>query len=129
MEAHIVEENELYIGRGNCIARTSKLLECAGLFVYSETDKLGLLAHWQDKKIETSLSDALSQLSLKEPMAIIAGCGVPTECLVEDSQPYKEVRNFLNNRKIPIKEERIGLDHSVELEVNFSNGYYNVIHN
>jgi hypothetical protein len=123
---NIVEENEVYAGGCNSIARTSPLLECAGVFVYSEIDRMGLLAHWQNREIERSLDSELSKLSLSKPQAIIAGCGVPIECLVEDSQSYEEVREFLNNKRIPIKEQRIGLDNQVELEVNFSDGSYRI---
>ncbi|MCK5321195.1 hypothetical protein KAJ38_01330 [Candidatus Pacearchaeota archaeon] len=123
----VVEENQIFIGRQGDLAKTSPLLECAGLLIYSNADRQGVLAHWQDKGIESSLCDILSQLKLKNPDAVIAGCGLPIECLIEDSQPYKEVRSFLEARKIPIREEKVGLDRQVELETNFSEGSYSLI--
>tara|TARA_Y100000310_G_scaffold284177_1_gene306798 strand:- start:8489 stop:8866 length:378 start_codon:yes stop_codon:yes gene_type:complete len=122
----IVEENELFAGREGDTAKTSSLLECAGLFIYSDVNRQGILTHWQDKGIEESLRNALFQLKLRDPYAIIAGCGVPIECLVDDSQTYQEVREFLSKERIPIREEKVGSDHKVELEVRFSDGSYKI---
>ena len=121
----IVEENDLFIGQRGDLAMTSSLLECAGLFIYSEDNIKGVLVHWQNREMVERLYSVLSQLRLESPYAVIAGCGIPIECLsINESQTYQEVREFLDKIEIPIRKEKVGLDHKIELEVNFYDGYY-----
>ena len=124
----IVEENEVFTGKNREVAVTSPLLECAGLFIYSNKDKKGILANWKEKaNLEKRLARSLSRLNLKNPHAIVAGCRVPMECMLEDSQTYSEVSNFLDHMGIPIRYEEVGLNHLVQLKVDFTNGNYEVI--
>ncbi len=123
----VVEENEVFIGKKGEVAITSPLLECAGLFIYSRKDKKGVLAHWEDKgTLEKKLAKALSRLNLKNPHAIIAGCGVPMECTLDASETYAQVSNFLDENGIPIRHEEVGLNHPVQLRANFSDGNYEI---
>ncbi len=126
IDYEVIEENDLSICKQKGLAMTSPLLECAGLFIYSSINREGILAHWQDRKIEELLYNALSQLKLKNPNVVIAGCGVPIECPIYNSQTYQEVKEFLNKEGIPIREQKVGLDLPLELKVNFSNGLYRI---
>lgn len=124
----IIEENDLFIGKRGDLAMTSPLLECAGLFIYSEDNIKGVLAHWQNREMVEHLYSVLSQLRLESPYAVIAGCGIPIECLsIDESQMYQEVKEFLDEERIPIRDQKVGLDHKIELEVNFSDGSYIII--
>ena len=126
----IVEENEFFIGKQGEVAITSPLLECAGLFIYSGQNKKGILAHWQKGgDLEKKLANALSRLKLNNPNAVIAGCGVPTECTLDGSETYAEVTKFLDKAKIPIRYEEVGLDHQVQLKTDFSSGTYDIVKN
>lgn len=122
-----VNENDLFIGGGGDLAMTSPLLECAGMFIYSQPSRKGTLIHWQDRGIGERAHATLQELKLRNPHAVIAGCGIPIECLdIDESQTYREIREFLDSEKIPIRDEKVGLDTQVELKVNFSDGSYEV---
>lgn len=122
-----VYENEILFCRESGIAITSPLLDCAGLFIYDKVARAGTLAHWQDRSIENRLKESLLDMNLTNSYAIIAGCGMPVECLsLNDSKTYCEVREFLNSLKIKINDQKVGLDREVSLKVDFSNGIYTI---
>ena len=126
-EYKTLEENDLVTERDCTVARTSPLLECGALFIYSMVDRKGILAHWQDKKIEGGLYKELLQLRLNSPIAVIVGCGLPIECPIEESRTYSEITDFLRRSKTQIREEKVGLDHKLELAVDFFDGSYTII--
>ncbi len=121
----IVHENDFFIGKCGDTAKTSPLLQCAGVFIYSKANQAGILVHWQDNELKERLKKQLSGLELINPEAVIAGCGMPIECLlIEESRTYKEVRDFLGEERIKVIDEKIGFDRKVELKADFSNGLY-----
>lgn len=121
----IVEENEVFIGESGDFAKTSPLLECAGLFIYDKNQRRGVLIHWQDKTAKKKTRAALHQSKLQNPYAILRGCGIPTECLsLSESRVYREVKEFLRAERIPVRSEKTGLDCRVQLSVRFSDGVY-----
>ncbi len=124
----IVYENDIFIGEKGDLAKTSPLLECAGLFIYSNIDNKGILAHWESREnLVEKIDIALKELKLNNSYSIIVGCGLPVECLsYSDSKTYCEVKEFLTKKKILIRDELVGFDKILELQVNFSNGFYQI---
>jgi len=122
----IVEEDCLFTEQDGNFARTSPLLQCAGLFIYDRMQKQGVLAHWASDTIVQPLKSKLELIGLRNPEAVIAGCGVVAECPLEDSYTHEKVMTFLTKEGIPIRAQRVGLDCAMELRVNFLNGTYGV---
>lgn len=122
----ILYENGILEGQGSVKAETSALLDCAGLFVYSRQDKKGLLVHWQDEEIVSEVAAVLRRLRLRDPYAVIAGCGVPVECSMNDSLPYMQIQKLLDQLKIRVVKENVGGQTPLKLVVDFSNGGYRI---
>lgn len=121
----VLEENSFFIGKSGDCARTSPLLECAGLFIYDENRRQGMLIHWQDATIRDEAHLALEKLKLGDPYVVLRGCGVPVECLsLEESRVYQEVSKFLKEEHLPVRSQRVGFDCRFQFSVNFSNGVY-----
>ncbi|MEK6792642.1 MAG: hypothetical protein AABX96_00420 [Nanoarchaeota archaeon] len=122
----VVEENALFTSQDGNFAKTSPLLQCVGLFVYDGMQKQGVLAHWASNSIVQPLKSKLDLIRLRNPEAVMVGCGVVAECPFEDSYIPMEVTDFLTKERILIRVERVGLDCATELRVNFLNGTYRV---
>lgn len=127
----VVEENNLFTQEDGNFARTSALLDCAGVFIYEKRKKEGVLAHWYDQRIVEPLKRKLELIKLDNPKVVIAGCA-KAECS-DYPDSYHEVISFLTKEGIPITPQkvglitqRVGLDHALELRVNFLNGNYRI---